>query len=468
MRLSKKEQKEWPQFQWGLVWAASFIFLFFFRFGIALRLSGNFDERCYLSWVEKWVGTDPAGCVGSSHPPGIALLWLPAAFIGKTFGGIFGEPLEEWIAAFCGLQSFLFWVASLFIIHKTIAITGRTCPQRVTLLLVFSVPVLFFAATRNLLVHSAELFLGLLIVNQLFKDRCLTALVLICLLCFVRPSDFPYFFPLMATFSPKKEIRKLFVGLSLVFLGIFSTAIAYIAIVKGYHSTNLIYLLKNFDWYSLALIFFRTDFGIFWTQPLLLVWVIYLFRRREALDPISKQALAASFFLFFIALIWPTHGSSFGYRYLIGVYPLALLTLLKLDCDFTKIWKSVTLRLLFSYQAAWLLLLFWVVPASETLWPWKDVNYKGLAPPFGILGSWLSNLPEFLSLSKFSPAGFWWVKLQGKGVTFGLLGQQTDYGLSGALGVFFSILSLLVLFLFLFSSYLLLKQLAMKSRLRSK
>ena len=467
MQIKLSLQNTKSAFPWAVFWISSFVFLFLFRFGIALRLSGTFDERCYLSWAEKLVGANAIGCSGSSHPPGIAIVWLPAAFLGRILAAFFGESSENWIAALCGLQSLFLWMASLFLMRE--ALQRKAGPQSdlISILLILSVPVLFFSATRTLLVHSAEFFLGTLVLYCLFKGWVIASVFSTVLLCTVRPSDFPYLFPLMIGLSEDKRTKKAFYFI-VFFLIFFSLILGYIGFIKSYHSTHLPFLLKNFDWYNALLIFFRTDFGIVWTQPLLLAWILYIFKNKRGLDGQSQQAIAAIGILFFIALIWPTHGSSFGYRYLIGVYPLVFFTLLKMDFNFTRVLNSLSLRFLVLYQVVWLTLLYWVAPASANLWPWKDLNYRGLAPPYGVVFSWFQNLPEFLGLIQFTPFGYWLFKIQGKSVTFQLMGQQMDYGLSGYLGLVFHGFTLLFLMLFLLSSYFLIKTSCTFKRLLSK
>ena len=155
-------------------------------------------------------------------------------------------------------------------------------------------------------------------------------------------------------------------------------------------------------------------------------------------------------------------------KYLIGVYPLVFFTLLKMDFNFTRVLNSLSLRFLVLYQVVWLTLLYWVAPASANLWPWKDLNYRGLAPPYGVVLSWFQNFPEFLGLIQFTPFGYWLFKIQGKSVTFQLMGQQMDYGLSGSLGLVFHGFTLLFLMLFLLSSYFLIKTSCTFKRLLSK
>lgn len=452
--LASQKAKTNASSPWGLIGFSSFLFFIFFRFGIALRLSGNFDERCYLSWVEKLVGVIQTGCTESAHPPGIAVIWFPAALLGKMIAEFTRESAEAWIAALCGLQSFFHWVATLFLLKSMLRKTQSALSDRLAILLVLTVPVLFFSATRSLLVHSAELLLCTLIVDQLLKHHLLMALLNGLLLCLVRPSDFPYLFPIWAAFYQTKPFKKM-LPLMNIFLLVTTLGVGYIALLKGHHSTYLIFLLKNFDWYQFVLIFLRTDFGIVWTQPVLIGWAIFLFRKRKQLDLVGQQAAASACILFFIALIWPTHGSSFGYRYLIGVYPLALLTLLKLDFNMDTLWNSIGLRLLFFYQAIWLLLLYWVAPASAGLWPWRDVNYQGIFPPYGVILKWLQSFGEFISLSKFSPLGYWLARGRGETVTFTLMDQTLDYALPGGIGIFFNFLTLIFLFLLLASGYFL-------------
>ena len=62
-----------------LCWLAGvFIFL---RPSVAFRPYNALDDACYLQWAARTVGETWPSCTSSSYPPGIALLWLPAALL---------------------------------------------------------------------------------------------------------------------------------------------------------------------------------------------------------------------------------------------------------------------------------------------------------------------------------------------------------------------------------------------------
>jgi len=429
-----------------LTWFFSLSFLLFFRSGIALRLSGVFDERCYFSWLELLMNMNLAGCESSSHPPGIALLWFPFALLGKGFAYFLQEEPENWIIAFTGLSGFLFWGLSLTILARICEkIANQTQDPLlkkwlqndwIPPLLILQIPALFYAGTRSLMAHSGELFLALALLWAILSARYFWSLFLFFLLLVTRPIDFIFLLPLAMGFSketnPAREKGKWPLAL------ICSGAVLYlikVAIVSGYHHTYLLPLLKNFSWRQVGSFLFRSDFGLFWTQPIWVLFVARFLNRYRRLSPFCWSLGFCSLFAGLTTLLWPTHGSTFSFRYLIGTYP-CLLVYFFLDAPH---WSLNALKLkvltgLMCFQAVWLQILLWVYRGPETLWPWPSPQCEGWMPPYSVIKLWFSHFDLFLNMGTFSAMGQIISTFLGKSLQFGWMDEARDYALDGNLG----------------------------------
>lgn len=443
-------------------WASVF-FLLFFRPGIALRITGDFDESCYIQQTAKFLNVSPDGCVGKDHLPGVSLVWLPFAFLGKVLAAFLGQAPMDWIAAFCGLASFLFWLGSLKILFELNKMTHPHSPARAFLILL-NIPVLYFAFARNLMAHSAELFLALLFLLLLLREKLLGAGIAMILLLATRINNVGILLFYLAYIweNPKKNLssrlRNFLPVLALLFATFFvTTAFLYFGMWKGYHGTFLIPLILDWEFENFLWILFRSDHGIVWNQP---AWSFLFFFSFLYVRKFSALQLSAFFWMllsFLIASFWPTYGSSFGYRYLIGAYAPAIYLFFNGPWEKSLLFRWIALFLMGS-GALWGIHLYWTSTAPPPLWPWQDPFYKGLAPPYSQALNWFKYPREMWAMGKFSALGEFISTLQNKEVFLNFKGEKIAYFFEGPLRSFIRLLNFSAGLTLIFSVFFILKK----------
>lgn len=438
------------------------LFLLFFRTGIALRVSGPFDEACYLAMAEHFIGLKSLGCEGKSHFPGIAFLWIPAAILGRGVAFLLKTSPHEWIAAFCGLSSFLFWVGTWRIIKELFKSFKISAPPWIPFIVLLNIPVFYYAFARNLLAHSGEVFIAFLYLLTLIRRKLVISIFLLLLLFLIRPNNWGAFLFMLpqinrafqsADFKERKRALVMGTVLLLVVVLIFSIFIRF-GLFTGYHGTFLIPTLLDWQPRSLIEFFFRTDHGVFWNQFVwTLVVVVSLFRFKV----LSDSQVAALFWIMgsvSSAIFWPTYGSSFGYRYILGAYAPALFMCLEFLSLRRPLGhqakKLITLAL--SVGAFWSLNLYWVSTAPPPLWPWTDPFLTQLTPPYGILSHWMNHTESMLKMLSFS--SIWQIVqwFSGKEVLLNFDGARLPYFFEGTLNIFTLVLTFGFLIVFLFSA----------------
>lgn len=424
-------------------------FLLFFRPGIALRLLGSFDERCYMGWIYWLVGTASDGCEGKSHWGGIALLWLPFGLVGALIASAYQESTEAWIVMLVGLSSFLYWAVSLFLIEQILdhyrAKSSNRLLQRFYLspLLLLNIPVLYYATTRPLLVHAPECMLALLSVLMLLKKRLMYFFLCATLLTLTRLNDAPIFLMALGyTLDQKKRVQSEFrYGLAFC-IAVFFGAVFYIGTVRGYNGVSLVQLLQSFTLSRFLQFFLRSDWGVVWTQPwwffslcLGTYWAV-----RQPKAEWIMGAYAWILFEFLICILWGTHGSSYGFRYLIGSYAAALVLCLEW-------WKASPRDLnrpilgVLCIGSFWNTLLNWIYPTLE--WPWPKPNYEGLIPPYAHLWTLVTHANKVAHLFAYSLMSdlLRFLGLQGK-IQYTIAGKAVNYGFSGGQELLLGILGM--------------------------
>lgn len=445
----------------------SLFFLFFFRSGIALRLSGDFDEQCYLAKVEKLVRADTPGCADKSHFPGIALLWFPGAGLGRIIALILKEPTQPWVAAFSGFSSFFFWCLTAFLIQKIILHYYPSSKQvkesflfgflGMSFLLLLNIPSFYFSFARNLMAHSGEVFLSFLFLYFTIKNKPLHAGIALVFLILTRPNNLGAGMVYLTAFGMQR--RTFFFWTK--WLGLLSVLmlVGYFGFYKGYNETYLIPSLVHWDIDRLALFFFRTDLGILWNQTLWALVFLLAFFRLSKLSPFQESLLSWMTFSALFTLFWPTAGSSFGYRYLIGSHAASLFLFL----EFSLVYRSFFLRFrkgigfLLALTSLWGINLYWSSTAPPPFWPWQDPFLKTMSPPFWILENWWLRTSDMLRLIQFSSLGQILCLLGAPEPYLTFKGEQIPYFFEGPLKTFSLSLTFLVLGVLFFSMFKLTK-----------
>ena len=436
----------------------SLLFLLFFRTGIALRLSGPFDEACYLSRAEQWVGLASQGCEGKSHFPGIAILWIPAAFVGRVVAFFLGANPSDWIAAFCGLSSFLFWIGTWKIIKALFKHFKISVPSWVPFGVLLNIPVLYYAFARALLAHSGEVFIAFLYVLMVIRKRLWSSLFLLLLLFLIRPNNWGAFLflvpQLVSGFHSthlKERQNSWILGVGLVlWVFLFLAVFIRFGLFTGYHGTFLIPVLMDWQPRSLLEFFFRTDHGVFWNQFLWVGVFVFSIIRFNVLNDLEVAALFWMMSSALSAIFWPTYGSSFGYRYILGAYAPALFICL-------NFWSSKKtfgppLKKLMSFVlllgAFWSLNLYWISTAPPPLWPWTDPFLTQLSPPYSVLTHWFTHTQSLVKMISFSSI---WQMVQwfsGKEIFLNFSGTKLPYFFEGDLKKFTLFLTVTVFMIF--------------------
>jgi len=244
------------------------------------------DAHCYLEWLHEFLFQHYPECYSRAHLPGIAFLWIPAGILAKLFSWITQTSLYLWVTAFVGIQSFLAWVATLFLIDHLGAGFNKNSKYPFnsvfwSLCLLLCIPVITFATRQTIDTHANELFLSFLLVYFLFRKKILYSFLIAILLTLVRLNDFPVILVVLGFLIDQnreklKITRKQLIAFSIISFIVLLPGFFYIykvAFVTGYNGVNL---LQAFSKFSLSHIFetlFTDGMGFFWMAP----WWMFCF-----------------------------------------------------------------------------------------------------------------------------------------------------------------------------------------------
>lgn len=176
--------------------------------------------------------------------------------------------------------------------------------------------------------------------------------------------------------------------------------------------------------------------------------------------------MAASGFWLFISalstLLWPTRGSTFGSRYLIGSYAAVLIIFLE-SIQFwgnylgSRGWKGTKLFLVFT--ALWTSIECWIYPAPKPFWPWDKPLDARLGFPYFQLWSWLKQSIVLANMNRFSQGGQFLEAIRLISPTqFTRQGDIKNYALNGSVAQLNFVVTLLVIFFLLAVSASLMKR----------
>ncbi len=301
----------------ALLIAVCLIFFIFFKVTVALIPYSQLDDWCYLKFAAKTVGEELPGCIGSDYPPGVMLLWFPAAISAKIVAFFIPSvDFSELLAACVGVLSYFYWGSSLFILHP---IFKRNV--FLTLIISLSVPVLYYSTERTTMTHSSEWFLVCALAWTVLRKRLFPAILFSVVLTALRINDFPaLFLPIGLYLDQKKPITQKTL-LSALSIPLFILAAILVFFSKhGYHSSHLSTWIGNFTFSRIGWVFGGADWGLFFTAlPLLTVNILGLYHLRK-LSNIGRACILWAVIELAICIGWKGNGSDFGYRYLIGSY----------------------------------------------------------------------------------------------------------------------------------------------------
>lgn len=451
----------------------SLFFLLFFRSGIALRISGDFDERCYLANAERLVGISSSSCEGKSHFPGVGILWFPAAVMGRGVAVLLSESPEDWIAAFSGFSSFLMWCLTLFLIQRIALIytspdkkssnSLKSAPFVLSLILLLNIPSFYFSFARTLMAHSGEVFLSFLFIYLVLRNKALYSALVLGLLILTRPNNFGAVLVYWAAFDPRNDRtafktswgRPLFKAIKWMGLFIIVIGIVYFGFYKGYNGTFLVPSILNWNLEQVGLFFFRTDLGVVWNQTLWTTIFLFTYSKITKLKPFQEALLSWMTLSAFLTIFWPTSGSSFGYRYLLGSHAASVVLFLDLTVIYPAFFQKFkkTIGFFLSVGALWALNTYWSSTAPPPFWPWQDPFLKSLSPPYWLIENWWIRCSEMLRLIQFSSLGHIFCFFGVREPYLIFRGEPIPYFLDGNLKFFSLSLSFLALGVLLFSLF---------------
>ncbi len=346
-----------------------FVFFLFFRARWAFSIN-ILDETCYLEGLHKLVGMSYPSCYLSTHLPGVALQWLPAAFFAKIFSW-FGFPFEEALQALIAITSFLSWAGALSILHRIITrhaapnFLGGFGPLLSALLFLLNVPALDFVTKHALMSHAAELLAVALALYFILEGRFLPAIFFCAWLVTMRLNDLPIFFLLVGRMIDVKKIsfdranRRVFFALAGALLVAGGLA-AYVGFIKGHASIRVADVIDGIRWDAFKIIFFTPAESVLLFLPLWALSFALGIRYFSRLSWMSRGAVLWSLFLVLFAAghryKWTLDSPNL--RFFIGCYFGGLAILMELSKSATPRLKS-TIRWTLLFGAAWYTLYVW-------------------------------------------------------------------------------------------------------------
>jgi hypothetical protein len=301
---------------------------------------------------------------------------------------------------------------------------------------------------------------GLAFVWLLLRDKLGWALAAIFILILTRPNNIGAA-ALILTYLVQNRKRPYNTRLAPLFCAVGSFLLFfyffYVLTFKGYNGTYLLPSILNFKLEKLLQILFQEDFGIVWSQTIWFLgfglWVLFFVKGTDIFASAGVWLLASAA----LTVLWPTHGSTFGYRYLIGSYPALLI--LWLEClsslakeRGSKFFQLVKVALVF--LAVWSLLECWIYPAPAPYWSWTKPAHFKTGIPYGEFFSWIKMAPDLIKMNRFSEIGQFFEKLN-LTVSSDFLdrGAVNQYALEGGVGNLNFIITLWVILFMAFNVY---------------
>lgn len=263
-----------------VLWAvasSSALFLVFFRARWAMT-PGIYDDQCYLEWLHKLLSLPYPRCYSTSHLPGVAIQWIPMAWLAKFVSQFTMIPFQYWLEPLIGLQTFVTWGVSLLIIQKIFfqLNVSFSLSKKIALIFLLNIPALEFLTQFNFTTVGAELLLSSLIVFLILKRKWILALGGAVLLNVTRINDPMVFLLIGGALLDLNLANKLLIPrkYKIALVSLFSILVIlvasfslYIGLVKGYNGVFLTDLFPRIYPYRWWRCFFMGNWGLFWTAP---------------------------------------------------------------------------------------------------------------------------------------------------------------------------------------------------------
>jgi hypothetical protein len=376
----------WSRSTWAEVLLLScFVFLLLFDSTRSLHIhtrDWQADDGCYIQHLGDYLGIEGGNiCVRPVNyfARGVALLWFVPGLIGKFIAHGLGQNVTRWILPIVAVSSYVFWAIGLYFLVLILKERRWKLDLKGAWLAIFALLTMFntfslhYGTVRLFLAHSAEVMLSLGLVYFTLQDEFVVALLFAVFLSVTRYNDAPAVLLIVGRFldTPRawKSLPKR--TLALIGIGVFGVlaAGAWIAFYEGYYFTTIGDLLEAFQWQNLAEFLWSPRWGMLWSGSWWLAALgigIARFHRQSNLARAATIWVALEAFL---GIIWGGNGSDFGYRYLIGSYPAALLVWLEFVESMSV--ARVPFKILTAANGIWVALMtivYQAVPQTDVHW----------------------------------------------------------------------------------------------------
>lgn len=343
-------------------------FLIFFHPTLAFNARAIVDDQCYLDWLGRWLFFHYDGCPNQYTFPGTTFIWLPGAAIARIIALFTHTSFIAAITTSIGISSFICWTLTLFLFADIVKSLTENERERLylPLLFLFAIPALHYATVRTTMTHISEIFFATATFALLLRKKHVAAFAIGILLTITRINDAPILVVILAAFlDQRKRMKWLAPFATIAFL--ISLPIIRIAMVTRYgghspYAVTLIPVIKNVSWEYFCHMLVGDHFSMLLTATF---WLGVLAIGTPALPRLSWMSRAGIFWmwlLFLVSVGWGDMGSAFGYRYIIGTYPMALIVWFELRKKgwITKLRLNTASYLALGLNAIWLTHLTWI------------------------------------------------------------------------------------------------------------
>lgn len=296
------------------------------------------------------------------HYPGSGYLSSPFVFLFSMIDNFFSNKIDRLNPtgsfAYLGyfFSSLFYTYLGYYLILKTIKANNFKIDPGF-LFLSFIGTLVHFSFTRFLMSHSIEFFLCSLLIylftrkNFITKDSEITYIILVYfLLLITRPSTFLYSLMYLLIFKNKFKLKIFYTNYISIFAFALLTNLYVNLSVKLYQSK--FFFLSNYgiqakeyqDSLNLITFFngiqkfpnliFSTNMGVIWTFPILVFALIAIFKLSERFK-VKLYYLIYIFSSLSVLFIWQGREISYGQRLLIGIIPICIYLIAKVEIKFS-------------------------------------------------------------------------------------------------------------------------------------
>lgn len=330
------------------------------------QYDNNLEFNSYFYYFNEKIA--PKGFVGSG------ILASPFLLIGYSIDNFFNiSGVFNFEILFYSLSAVFYVLLSVLLIKKSFNKLEVSIKKFNLLIIIFGSGIVYYSFERFSMTHSYEFFINSLlfyfVTNFLYESNNLKLNILsffiplvVCVGILVRLTNLyvlflPYLFKLLI--FEKNNKNNYFYNKAGTYIGFFCSLILYYSLSisiygklildprivygesKNLQSLILIEdnLISTFFKYfkDLINIHFGNEFGLFWISPIIFLFLPIAFYYLY----IKKYKIAALLFIIFIQtfgsiIIWQSTASSYGYRYVFSIIPVAIVCYFLIDNPLKK------------------------------------------------------------------------------------------------------------------------------------